>query len=261
MRQLAEELVKRLEEVEQRRIALDFAMRDAEEALISGERRLRRALAGLSLGRWRALVSGQASIRSASAGRDANLAARRRSAVGAALRELSATRRASAHRVAEASTALDQAEKAIAALAMPASPGVANGEPPDATPDHQKALRVQARSKEILVMSTRSNVKAYQHRLVELDAEHTRAQERLATARRRRDEVLAAQDRQVREAERELDKSVVAMAEEIGPELTANLLDIEVVEVKQLVRRAKKPSVETPAPASQTNPPREASVE
>lgn len=109
-------------------------------------------------------------------------------------------------------------------------------------------------------MSTRSNVKAYQRRLVELDAEHTRAQERLATACRKRDEVLAAQDRQVREAERELDNAVVAMAEEIGPELTANLLDIEVTEVKQLARRAKKPSVETPPPASQTNPPQESEV-
>lgn len=252
--------MKRLDAMEKCRIALDFAVRDVDEAVMAAERRLRLALAGLSLRRWRALVSGQASIRSAAAGRDANLAARRRSAVEAALQELSATRRASAHRVAEASTALDQAEMALAAFGIPASRGTAHRDPPHATPDRQKALRLRASSKEILVVSTRSNVKAYQRRLVELDAEHTRAQERLASARRRRDEVLAAQDRQVREAERELDKTVVAMAEEFGPELTANLLDIEVSEVKQLVRRAKKPSVETPAPASPTNPPRESAV-
>jgi len=49
------------------------------------------------------------------------------------------------------------------------------------------------------------------------------------------------------------------MADGIGPELTANLLDIEVSEVKQLVRRAKKSSAETTVPGSQTNP-REAAV-
>lgn len=252
--------MKRLGEVEQRRIALEIAVKDADAAVVSAERRLRLALAGLSLRRWSALECGQASIRSARAGRDAALAVRRRSAVEAALQELSATRRASAERLGEAITALDRAEEAVAAFRLPASRGVSNGEPLDATADLQSALRMQAPSKEVLVMNTRSNVKAYQRRLVELDAGHSRAQERLASVRQRRDEVLAAQDRQVREAERELDKAVVAMAEEFGPELTANLLDIEVTEVKQLVRRAKKPSVESPAPASQPHPPREAEV-
>ena len=255
MRRLVEELVKRLDEVEQRRIGLENAVRDADAAVTSAERRLRQALGGLSLGRWRALVSGQASIRSASAGRDASVAARRRFVVEAALQELAAARRESEDRIAEASSALRQAQKGVAAVAMPAARGSSIGEPVDATADHQIALRVPRPSKEILVMSTRSNVKAYQRRLVELDAEHTRAQERLAAAIRKKDEALAAQDRQVQEAERELGKAVVAMADEIGPELTANLLDIEVSAVKQLVRRAKKSSAETPVPSSQTNPP------
>jgi hypothetical protein len=260
MRQLVEELVKRLDEVEQRRIALENSAKDADAAVTSAERRLRQALVGLSLGRWRALVSGEASIRSARAGRDASVAARRRLAVEAALQELEAARRASEGRVAEASTALRQAEEALSVFGMPASRGVADSEHLDATADHLIALRVPAPIKENLAMSTRSNVKAYQRRLVELDAEHTRAQERLAAARRKREEVQAAQDRQVQAAERELAKAVVAMAEEIGPELTANVLDIEVTEVKQLVRRAKKPSAETPAPASPANPPRAATV-
>jgi len=209
MRQLVEELVKRLDEVEQRRIRLENAAKDADAAVTSAERRLRQALGGLSLGRWRALVSGQASIRSASDGRDAGVAARRRFAVEAALQELAASRRESEDRVAEASSALRQAAKGVTAVAMPAARGTSIGEPVDATADHQIALRAPKPSKEILVMSTRSNVKAYQRRIVELDAEHTRAQDRLVAAIRKKDEVLAAQDRQVQEAERELGRSYV----------------------------------------------------
>lgn len=258
MRQRVEELVKRLDEVEQRGIALEIAAKDAGAAVVSAERRLQLALAGLTLDRWSVLVSGQASIRSARAGRDANLASRRRSAVETALQELSEATRTSAEWIAEASTALDEAVKAVAGCGTSATCGASNCEPPCAIADPRFTLRVRLPSKEVLAMSTRSNVKTYQRRLVELDAEHTRAKERLAAVLRKRNEVLAAQDRQVRDAERELDKAVVAMAEGIGPELTANLLEIEVTEVKQLVRRAKKPSVESPAGVSQKNRPQEA---
>jgi hypothetical protein len=88
-------------------------------------------------------------------------------------------------------------------------------------------------------LSTREAVKGYQRRLAELDAEHSRAQSRLAAAQRKRAEVLAAQDRLVAQAQQAVYDAVVAMAAEVGPELAASLAGLHIATVRQLVRRSR----------------------
>ena len=85
-------------------------------------------------------------------------------------------------------------------------------------------------------MKVRSNVKEYQRRLAQLDAEHARTQDRLAAARCRRAEVMDQQDRLVSAAERDVKAAVAAMAAEVGAEVTAALLDIDPGDVRRLVK-------------------------
>lgn len=86
---------------------------DGGAMVARAERRLTRALQGMTLARWQALVSGKASIRSARDSRDAHLAKKRRLAVDAALGEVRAARDSHALRVAEAEGALEEAARRL----------------------------------------------------------------------------------------------------------------------------------------------------
>jgi hypothetical protein len=109
------ELGEVLGEVEQATKALEHARRQAETSVRLAERRLERALGGMSLPRWQALVSRRRSIRTHSDGREAALAARRRPAVDEAVAGLAATRGAAESRVAAAEEMLARAAKRLEA--------------------------------------------------------------------------------------------------------------------------------------------------
>jgi hypothetical protein len=86
-------------------------------------------------------------------------------------------------------------------------------------------------------MATRDTVRDCQRRIAKLDAAHNAAQVQLEAARRRRAELLAAQDKVVADAERAVDQAAATLAVEVGPELAANLLDLNVQEMRRLMKR------------------------
>jgi hypothetical protein len=98
-------------------------------------------------------------------------------------------------------------------------------------------------------LKVRSTVKEYQRRLTQLDADHSRAQDRLEVVRRKRAEVIAEQDRLVTAAEQQVNAAIAAMAEEVGPEVTAALLDIDPADVRRTVRVRRQPAA-TAGPAA-----------
>jgi hypothetical protein len=85
-------------------------------------------------------------------------------------------------------------------------------------------------------MSVRGTVRDAQRRLAVLDAAHNRALAKLDQAAARRAEVLAEHDRMIAVAEAEVERAVADMAAEIGADLTANLLDLDVVAVRRLAK-------------------------
>ena len=85
-------------------------------------------------------------------------------------------------------------------------------------------------------MKVRSNVKEYQRRLAQLDADHSRAQDRLVAARRKRADVVGEHDRLVTAAEHEVNAAVAAMAAEVGSDVTAALLNVDPSDVRRLVK-------------------------
>lgn len=90
----------------------------------------------------------------------------------------------------------------------------------------------------LVIMPSRPEVRDAQRSLAALDAAHTRAVARLNQALTRRAEVVAEQDRQVVEARARVDQAVVTMARAVSVELAAHLLEVEVAEVRRLVRAA-----------------------
>lgn len=88
-------------------------------------------------------------------------------------------------------------------------------------------------------MPARDKIREYQRRIARLDATHGQARARLAVAQQKRSEALAAQDGLVSKAERAVDDAVVAMVTEVGPELAAKLLGLEVSQVRRLAKRQK----------------------
>jgi hypothetical protein len=85
-------------------------------------------------------------------------------------------------------------------------------------------------------MPLRSEVRDAQRTLATLDAAHHRAVARLNQALARRAESIARQDDRVAAAQAEVDDAVVAMANEVSVELTAHLLDLDVANVRRLVK-------------------------
>jgi hypothetical protein len=84
-------------------------------------------------------------------------------------------------------------------------------------------------------MPVRDTVRDAQRQLVLLDAAHTRAVARLHQAVARRTQVMADQDRLVKAAEADVERTVAEMASVLGPELTANLLGVEPVDIRRAV--------------------------
>jgi hypothetical protein len=85
-------------------------------------------------------------------------------------------------------------------------------------------------------MPLRPEVREAQRTLASLDAAHRRAVARLNQTLGRRAELIAEQDRDVAAAQAEVDKAVVAMANEVSAELTAHLLDLDAADVRRLVK-------------------------
>jgi hypothetical protein len=85
-------------------------------------------------------------------------------------------------------------------------------------------------------MPIRPEVRDAQRTLAALDAAHSRAVGRLNQVSARRVELIAEQDRQVAAAQTEVDQAVAAMAGEVSVELTAHLLELDVADVRRLVK-------------------------
>ena len=85
-------------------------------------------------------------------------------------------------------------------------------------------------------MPLRPEVRDAQRTLATLDAAHRRAVYRLNQVLARRAELIARQDDHVATAQAEVDKAVAAMASEVSVELTAQLLGLDVAEVRRLVK-------------------------
>jgi hypothetical protein len=99
-------------------------------------------------------------------------------------------------------------------------------------------------------MSVRETVRDAQRRLAELDAAYARAVAKLDRASARRDEVLAEQDRLVAITQDEVDRTVSAMAEAVGVQLTAGVLGLDPAEVRRLFKSARSTSGSSDADAS-----------
>jgi hypothetical protein len=94
-------------------------------------------------------------------------------------------------------------------------------------------------------LKLRHAIKDYQRRLVQLDADHQRAQGHLTTALRRRAEVIAEQDALVTLAEEEALAAIAAMAGEVGPDQTASLLEIDASRVRRIMKQMRSCSTMT----------------
>jgi hypothetical protein len=85
-------------------------------------------------------------------------------------------------------------------------------------------------------MSVRETVRDAQRRLAALDADYARAVAKLNRASARRAEVLREQGRLVAIAQEDVDRTVVAMADAVGAQMTANLLGLDPANVRRLVK-------------------------
>ena len=82
-------------------------------------------------------------------------------------------------------------------------------------------------------------VKDYQQKLATLASAHTAAQHRLQAASARRAAAVARHDSQVADAEAAVGRAVADMAAGVGNELTADVLDIDVADVRRLAKEAR----------------------
>jgi hypothetical protein len=89
-------------------------------------------------------------------------------------------------------------------------------------------------------MATAESVKNYKRLLGQLAAAHEKASTQLANVEAKRSEVIAVQDRLVAETAKGVDRAVVDMSNGVGPELTAGVLGIDVVEVRRLVKSDRR---------------------
>ena len=106
---LAEAIV----ELEGARESLRRAHTESGTEIARVARALRRALGGMSLDRWEALMSGRAYLRTARDSRDANLARRRRVAVEEALAEVHVAEAAGVETIESAQARLEEAVRGL----------------------------------------------------------------------------------------------------------------------------------------------------
>ena len=87
-------------------------------------------------------------------------------------------------------------------------------------------------------MPVRPEVRSTQRILAALDAAHARAVAALEQALARRSEALTTHDRLVAEAQASVDAAIADMAAQVSPELTAQLLDVDVATVRRSLKRS-----------------------
>ena len=88
-------------------------------------------------------------------------------------------------------------------------------------------------------MAVRDTVRDAQRRLAALDGAYTRAVTNFDRTSARRAEVLAEHDGLVAIAQAEVERTVAAMAAEIGVDLTATLLGLDAAHVRHLTKARK----------------------
>jgi hypothetical protein len=88
-------------------------------------------------------------------------------------------------------------------------------------------------------MAVRDTVRDAQRKLAALDGAYTRAVTNFDRISGRRAEVLAEHDSLVAIAQAEVERTVAAMAAEIGADLTATLLGLEAAHVRHLTKARK----------------------
>jgi hypothetical protein len=100
-------------------------------------------------------------------------------------------------------------------------------------------------------------VRDYQRALGRLVNDYERARARAKATATQRDLTIAAQDEKVARAQQEVGRTIANMAAEVGAELTANVLKLDVKDVRRLtraltVRGEKEPTqgINSAAPAS-----------
>jgi len=87
--------------------------------------------------------------------------------------------------------------------------------------------------------SVPTTVKDYQQKLATLAAAYTAAQRRLEAATARRAAAVARHDGLVADAEGAVRQAVADMAAGVGVELTAQVLGVEVADVRKLAKDAR----------------------
>jgi hypothetical protein len=85
-------------------------------------------------------------------------------------------------------------------------------------------------------MPIREMVRDAQRRLAELDAGYARAVAKLDRVSVRRTGVMAEQDRLVASAQEDVDRTVAVMADAVGAQLTADVLGLDLADVRRLVK-------------------------
>lgn len=85
-------------------------------------------------------------------------------------------------------------------------------------------------------MPIREMVRDAQRRLAELDVGYARAVAKLDRVSARRADVVAEQDRLVACAREDVDRTVAVMADAVGAQLTANVLGLDLADVRRLVK-------------------------
>ena len=91
-------------------------------------------------------------------------------------------------------------------------------------------------------MVVRDSIRATQRRLATLDGAYTRAVSSYDRTCARRAEAVAEQDSLVAAAKAEVERTVAAMAVEIGADLTATLLALDAAHVRQLLKAKGEPA-------------------
>jgi hypothetical protein len=89
-------------------------------------------------------------------------------------------------------------------------------------------------------MAVRDTVREAQRRLAALDDAYTRAVTNFDRTSARRTEVFAEHDNLVALAQEEVERTVTAMAIEIGADLTATLLGLDAAHVRHLAKARKR---------------------
>ena len=84
--------------------------------------------------------------------------------------------------------------------------------------------------------TTKSAVREYQLRLSSLASSHQKSVLQFEAAQAKRTNILCLQNELVKKAELAVNKAVAEMALGVGPELTANVLGLDLSEVRRLMK-------------------------